>query len=533
MGKQSLELGQIKRSWYARIAAAGLWTTLGVARRSRSRAWPVAMARGHQRLQTFEVGAENAEATTKPKKKKKKAKQQEEEAKDLLHVTDLESMETGAESSNLGSTDAVELSSSFVTRYGNQTAIFLVISMLAMFSVIGFIHYQRVSEELLLQRSSLTAHLVPPLSPHLPPSPPLLPLPSVPPSPSWPPPTSPPLWPPSPPLPLQPPAPSPSPPPSPPSPPPPPPPPALPLADGLSRPSPIDLCNTRSEYFRIRTRATFCCSLLTSVSILAGGTEYATALRPAVFSPRPQLLNFYTYRAQCDKVTSCRGNGLAPSTFEGNVDMANLEGVLSYIHNEILGYTRCERNNEVTRPYEMSRITRWNVTIRSTNDVAPHQFGQFEAFDEGQLRNWPSVNVGCGRPWYHRTPLYKNAIYFSLPGACSTQKWGQKSDACKSEQPGGQCPAGKLPSGREGCTWQATPIGSLSIDEVAGIMDRRAFCMSGGQDLVKGTDKGRHSCFWDGLSDSNRNAERASRLNQKFMMRYPEIPGDVPSPDCA
>ena len=57
--------------------------------------------------------------------------------------------------------------------------------------------------------------------------------------------------------------------------------------------------------------------------------------------------------------------------------------------------------------------------------------------------------------------------------------------------------------------------------------------MSGGQDLVKGTDHGRHSCFWDGLSDSNRNTERASRLNQKFMMRYPDIPGDVPPPDCA
>ena len=51
-------------------------------------------------------------------------------------------------------------------------------------------------------------------------------------------------------------------------------------------------------------------------------------------------------------------------------------------------------------------------------------------------------------------------------------------------------------------------MGSLDIDELSGILDRR-FCLSGGVDWHKQTDRGEAGmCFWDGLHDHERNAER-------------------------
>ena len=81
---------------------------------------------------------------------------------------------------------------------------------------------------------------------------------------------------------------------------------------------------------------------------------------------------------------------------------------------------------------------------------------------------------------------------------------------------------------------QATArMGSLDIDELSGIPDRKRFCLSGGVDWHKQTDRGEAGmCFWDGLHDHERNAERASRLNQLFLMKYPKLPDDVPSPEC-
>ena len=289
-----------------------------------------------------------------------------------------------------------------------------------------------------------------------------------------------------------------------------PPPPYGPLGGGLVGPSPIDGCGSRS------------------------GNDYATTPLPAITSMKPRMLTFTMYRAQCSKEVSCRAGDASPHTLTGNIDMANLEGVLSYIHNELLGYVGCNRyTGEVNRPMDISRITRWNVTMMNTEDVAPHQFAAFDAFDIGRNRGLPAVNVGCRHPWYNHDRPYRKAIYYSLPGRCSTMEWGSKTEACKTAERGGQCPPGQKPSGVVGCTWQAEPIGTLDIDELSGILDRRQFCLDGGQDWRKQTDSGTAGmCFWDGLHDPKRNAERASRLNQMFMRKYPKIPGDVPSPEC-
>ena len=130
-----------------------------------------------------------------------------------------------------------------------------------------------------------------------------------------------------------------------------PPPPYGPLGGGLVGPSPIDGCGSRS------------------------GNDYATTPLPAITSMKPRMLTFTMYRAQCSKEVSCRAGDASPHTLTGNIDMANLEGVLSYIHNELLGYVGCNRyTGEVNRPMDISRITRWNVTMMNTEDVAPHQF---------------------------------------------------------------------------------------------------------------------------------------------------------------
>ena len=200
----------------------------------------------------------------------------------------------------------------------------------------------------------------------------------------------------------------------------------------------------------------------------------------------------------------------------------------------MLGYINCNRySGEVNRPFGISRITRYNVTMLSTPEVAPNQYTSFQAYDVGFGRGDPTPNVGCGHPWDHRSRLYPGAIYFSIPGACEKQEWGKKTAECRESQPGGQCPPGQQPQGVPGCTWTAQAIGSLDIDELSGVGDRAEFCKLGGKDWDKHTDSGTRMCFWDGLFDSQRCTERASRLNQMFILKYPKIPGDIPAPECS
>ena len=116
-----------------------------------------------------------------------------------------------------------------------------------------------------------------------------------------------------------------------------------------------------------------------------------------------------------------------------NVNLANLEGVVMYLHHEVIW------GDGNTRKFNIDRINRYRIAMKSTRaafnapggpgwpqDVRP-QFARFAAFDYGQIGwNNPSTlpSVGCDsagiRKWgvYNKQAYGENVTYFSLPGKC-------------------------------------------------------------------------------------------------------------------
>lgn len=128
---------------------------------------------------------------------------------------------------------------------------------------------------------------------------------------------------------------------------------------------------------------------------------------------------FYMYRAQSD-------HNYIPS----NVDMADLPGVMYYLHHEIVkvNATPGVRMNGITR------ILRFLVRMRPSQQLAQQMktFMPFVAFDKGKC----SV-PGCSKLWAHygfavgcqkqgagstgfayTAPTEPSGVWFSLPGAC-------------------------------------------------------------------------------------------------------------------
>ena len=135
---------------------------------------------------------------------------------------------------------------------------------------------------------------------------------------------------------------------------------------------------------------------------------------------------FYMYRAQSD-------HNYIPS----NVDMADLPGVMYYLHHEIVkvNATPGVRMNGITR------ILRFLVRMRPSQQLAQQlkTFMPFVAFDKGKC----SV-PGCSKLWAHygfavgcqkqggstgfayTAPTEPSGVWFSLPGACPALPVGNK-----------------------------------------------------------------------------------------------------------
>jgi len=195
----------------------------------------------------------------------------------------------------------------------------------------------------------------------------------------------------------------------------------------------------------------------------------------------------------------------------------------------------------VTRALGIDRITRYNLTSFATASASGRQFSSFDPIDDGRASNcrFPqNPNVGCGLPWYRRGRSlshywqegYGESLFFSLPGRCPGKRWADKTAECMWSEPGGECAS---PDGSEHCTWRADPLGWVEMDELSGIVDRSAHCAAGRVDYDRRSDKGRGVCFWDGRNDARLGKERAARLNELFIKKYPLIPGDIPPPQCA
>ena len=138
---------------------------------------------------------------------------------------------------------------------------------------------------------------------------------------------------------------------------------------------------------------------------------------------------FYMYRAQSDHNYPM-----------SNVDMADLAGLMYYLHHEIVktNATPGVRMNGITR------ILRWLVTVRPSQEVEEQdlKFMPFVAFDLGRCsvpgcnRLWDHYGfaVGCQRlargkdlKYSYTSPNNPFGVWYSLPGPCPALRVGEKA----------------------------------------------------------------------------------------------------------
>mmetsp|Transcript_1819 Transcript_1819/g.3970 ORF Transcript_1819/g.3970 Transcript_1819/m.3970 type:complete len:352 (-) Transcript_1819:177-1232(-) len=235
-----------------------------------------------------------------------------------------------------------------------------------------------------------------------------------------------------------------------------------------------------------------------------------------------QPISFYMYRAQNDENYEVT-----------NANAGTLEGVMWYLHNEVVRIS-CPRH------YNISRVLRLKVTMMPTEALFKERhgfFGPFVAFDMAKCTVphcediWKKYGyvVGCQRQADKR--YGKRVSWYSLPGACPSQQFNNKSDECVREEPGGKCPSGHNVTGEADCTWTVESAGEISVSELEGVQDYDAFCREKKREFDVEEDQGDGLHFWDGMSDDTKNAQRVKAARALFIQKYPQMP-ELHDPFC-
>jgi len=277
------------------------------------------------------------------------------------------------------------------------------------------------------------------------------------------------------------------------------------------------------------------------------------------------LYTFYMYRAVSDE------------TYDPiNVNMANLPGVLWYLHHEVVV--------QYPRKFEITSIERFQVQMRATEPLVKKgmHFGPRMAMDRGQATgpfvcgrqergdggmepsfcdgpfdaaskgkeiiaaNGKSYNtsyeygrygfhVGCNNLGEYPFPMYEvyypKSVWYTLPGACPSKTFDTTDPACVAQEPGGLCEG--EPTGTGDCTWNYKYMGKVSIDDLVDVPVSQ-LAKSGGREYDPFTDKGIKTNFWDGINTTEANAKRIKALRKLFAEKFPDqaLDEEMPSPPC-
>jgi len=236
---------------------------------------------------------------------------------------------------------------------------------------------------------------------------------------------------------------------------------------------------------------------------------------------------FYMYRAQSDN-----------NYIMSNIDMADLAGVMYYLHNEIA------KNNltEGVRMNGITRILRFLVTMRPSPELASQMkvFMPFVAFDEGRC-SVPGCNklwehygfaVGCQKQGASTGFAYSedsSGAWFSLPGACPVLPVGSKDQSCKTKYPGGGCSDLSV---SQTCTYSIKYAGEIFLDELEGIDDFAKWQQQGNREYDPIKDRGHGTSFWDFRNSAAWCARRMQCVQSLLKAKYPLLPEDIPPPSC-
>lgn len=146
--------------------------------------------------------------------------------------------------------------------------------------------------------------------------------------------------------------------------------------------------------------------------------------------------------------------------------------------------------------------------------------------------------VGCNNLGYYPFPLYKvgypGAVWYSLPGPCSSKPFDKADDFCRRHDPGGFCGVGVTPTGAGNCTWTYEKAGEITVDELVSVGDYNVFSSNQKREYDPYTDKGIGFSWWDGINDENANMVRIKRARELFDKKYPNMTSDkdMQNPPC-
>jgi len=252
------------------------------------------------------------------------------------------------------------------------------------------------------------------------------------------------------------------------------------------------------------------------------------------------LHEFYMYRVQS-----------AEDYQPENQDMANIGGALWYLHNEIIWHHWIRAGTYSSQP--KTRIERFHVKTRATDKLFERgmNFGVVNAYDLGKctgpfgcenLQFYGPV-VGC-ETWnpnhsYNNFPhtqwighnIYPGAMWYSLPGHCSSRKFWDQTEDCIKDEPGGSCPPGVEPTGQFDCTYSYVKAGEINISDLEGIESFDSFIESGGEEYSRRSDKGIKMTFWNGVDNTTLCQRRIDKVLALFRTKYPLMP-ELSDPQC-
>lgn len=247
------------------------------------------------------------------------------------------------------------------------------------------------------------------------------------------------------------------------------------------------------------------------------------ALLPPAEKPGP-LMTFHLYRVQDNVNYALNG-----------VNMANLDGDLWYLHNEVVQH--CPRK------FNISRLLRFKVTMRATRELFGQgkNFDTFVAFDKAKCTvpmchqlHWERYGyvIGCQPNDKALVAVPGQPAWFSLPGTCPSRFFNEKDATCVESEPGGECGSADV-TGSKSCTYHIEQAGEISLDDLSGIKNYNDVCQTTGlKEYDIFTDKGNGTSFWDGKLDDAKGKARWQKILDLFAKKYPAEPSFLQDPLC-